>query len=176
MHVVVSIRADFFDRPLAHPALGPLVAAGSFGVTPDERTAELHDAVVLPAATVGVVFEPGLESAIVAEVANQPASLPLLQFTLAELFERRRGGVIIRKPPTNRWAASPAPSPAGPRSSTRRSTSPVRTAARRLLLRLVVPGDGTEATRRRVRYGELPPGSAAVAARFDDAPPPRRRP
>ena len=53
--------------------------------------AELHDAVVVPAAARGVAFESGLDRAIVTEVANQPASLPLLQFTLAELFERGRG-------------------------------------------------------------------------------------
>jgi hypothetical protein len=95
VHVVVTLRADFFDRPLAHAALGPLVAAHPFAVTP-MSAAELRDAVVSPAAALGVVFEPGLDSAIVSEVAHQPASLPLLQFTLAELFERRQGRVIAR--------------------------------------------------------------------------------
>jgi WD40 repeat protein len=36
------------------------------------------------------------------------------------------------------------------------------------MLRLVVPGDGTEDTRRRLRYSELPPGSVALAERFED--------
>src|SRR4029077_10392950 len=94
--VVVSMRADFFDRPLAHPALGPLFATPPFGVTP-MTVSEMHDAVTAPAADLGVVFEPGLDSEIVADVTNQPASLPLLQFTLAELFERRSGAVITRE-------------------------------------------------------------------------------
>ncbi|MDQ1520494.1 MAG: hypothetical protein QOI55_1567 [Actinomycetota bacterium] len=165
VHVVVSIRADFFDRPLAHPALGPLVAAKPFGVTP-MTASELHDAVVAPAAALGVVFEPGLDSAIVAEVANQPASLPTLQFTLAELFERRRGNVITRE------AYDAVGGIAGAIASRAEELyasldAPGQEAARRLLLRLVVPGDGTEDTRRRVRHSDLPAGAAAVAERFE---------
>src|SRR5204862_2283472 len=40
-------------------------------------------------------------------------------------------------------------------------------AARRLFLRLVVPGDGTEDTRRRVRRSDLPPGADDIADRFE---------
>src|SRR5262249_13806426 len=47
VRVVVTIRADFFDRPLAHPTLGRLIAAHPFAVTP-MTSAELHEAVVAP--------------------------------------------------------------------------------------------------------------------------------
>jgi serine/threonine protein kinase/DNA-binding SARP family transcriptional activator len=93
VHVIVCIRADFFDRPLSHGTFGALVAVNTFALTPMSR-AELHDAVVAPAAVEGVAFEPGLDDALVGEVADEPSSLPMLQFALAELFELRRGRVI----------------------------------------------------------------------------------
>ena len=165
VRVIVTIRADFFDRPLTHPALGRLIAAHPFAVTP-MTAAELHEAVVTPAAAAGVVFEPGLDSAIVAEVANQPAGLPLLQFTLSELFDRRQGQVIAR-------SAYDAMGGIGGAIGTRAEEiftaldAGGQEAARRLLLRLVVPGDGTEDTRRRLRYSDLPQGTIPIAELFE---------
>ncbi|MET0490923.1 MAG: BTAD domain-containing putative transcriptional regulator, partial [Acidimicrobiales bacterium] len=162
IRIVATLRADFFDRPLAHPTLGPLVGTSVFAITPMTE-AELHDAVVEPAAARGVAFESGLDRAIVAEVANQPASLPLLQFTLAELFERRRGRVVT-------WDAYQAMGGLAGAIASRAEAvwstldDVERDACRRLLCRLVVPGEGTEDTRRRLRYSELPPGTPAVAA------------
>jgi serine/threonine protein kinase/DNA-binding SARP family transcriptional activator/WD40 repeat protein len=161
VRVVVTLRADFFDRPLAHAMLGPLVAAHPFAVTPMSAP-ELHDAVVAPAARLGVVFEPGLDSTIVSEVANQPASLPLLQFTLAELFERRQGRVIPGAAYESMGGIAGA---IASRAEDLYASLDVagQDAARRLLLRLVIPGDGTEDTRRRVRYSDLPSGTPVVA-------------
>ena len=57
--------------------------------------AELTAAVAEPAAAEGVSFEAALEAEIVAEMAAHPASLPLLQFALSELFEHRVGDTIL---------------------------------------------------------------------------------
>ena len=51
--------------------------------------AELADAVRCPAAGVGVHVEPAVVERIVAEAELQPGGLPLLQHTMAELFQRR---------------------------------------------------------------------------------------
>ena len=93
IQVVVTIRADFLDRPLADSMLGSWVAQHVFGVTP-LTAAELHEAITRPAEHVGVRFEPALVSRLVAEALDQPGTLPLLQFVLAELFERRSGASI----------------------------------------------------------------------------------
>jgi serine/threonine protein kinase/DNA-binding SARP family transcriptional activator/WD40 repeat protein len=164
VHVVIGIRADFFDRPLAHRTLGALVADNTFGVTPMTES-ELHDAVVAPAAVLGVGFEPGLDRALVSEVVGEPASLPMLQFTLAELFERRHGNMISHD---CYEAIGGIVGAIATRAEEQYALldSEGRDAARRLLLRLVVPGDGAVDTRRRVRHSELPPGTADIAARF----------
>jgi serine/threonine protein kinase/DNA-binding SARP family transcriptional activator/WD40 repeat protein len=151
---VFGIRADFFDRPLGEPELGPLVARHIFTVTP-MSAAELSEAVRAPANAVGVGFEPGLDAEIVADVANQTAVLPLLQFALAELYEKRRRSVI----PTDAYremggvigavAARAEAVYAGLDADAKEDT-------RRLLGRLVTPGAGVEDTRRRVKRSALP--------------------
>ena len=47
-----------------------------------------------PAERVGAVLEKGLVGAISADVAEQPGALPLLQYALTELFERREGRML----------------------------------------------------------------------------------
>jgi len=164
VRVVATLRADFFDRPLGHPLLGPIVARMSFGVTP-MTVAELTAAVAEPAAAAGVSFEPALEAEIVAEMALHPASLPLLQFALSELFEHRVGdniplaaaqkmggidGAIVARAEALFAELSP-----GQQQS-----------AHRLFTRLVTPGEGGNDVRRRARRSELTADAAEVAERF----------
>ena len=73
--------------------IGPLVSEGTFPLPP-MKPAELDDAVVLPAARAGVFFDDGVVAAVVADAAASPAALPMMQFTLAELFERRVDGRV----------------------------------------------------------------------------------
>ena len=47
-----------------------------------------------PAAGAGVEVEPALSTQLVTDVLDQPAALPLLQFTLTELFDRKAGPVL----------------------------------------------------------------------------------
>ena len=47
---------------------------------------ELREAIVKPAATVQVQFEPGLVDAIFDDVVSRPGSLPLLQFAMREMW------------------------------------------------------------------------------------------
>jgi serine/threonine protein kinase/DNA-binding SARP family transcriptional activator/WD40 repeat protein len=93
IRVVTALRADFLDRPLADPVLGPLMVDHSVLVTPMAAT-ELHEAITFPAERIGVRVEAQLVSRVVAEMISQPGSLPLLSFTLAELFEKRSGATI----------------------------------------------------------------------------------
>ena len=88
LRVIVTIRADFYDRPLIYPRFGELLAERTEAVpplTPDE----LEQAIRGPVERVGVRPEPGLVAEMIADVAHQPGALPLLQYALTELFERR---------------------------------------------------------------------------------------
>ncbi len=85
--VLLTLRADFYDRPLLDPGFAEVFVPGVMNVLP-MTTDELEAAVVGPAERVGVTVEPGLLAALVADTAAQPGALPPLQFALAELFDR----------------------------------------------------------------------------------------
>lgn len=163
VQVIATLRADFFDRPLTDPVLGPLVAPNAFGVTP-LTAKELHEVITAPAAAAGVRFEPALTSRLVSDAVDQPGTLPLLQFTLAELFERRNGSNI----PLDAYEEM-----GGLAGSISRRADDVyasfnadeQDATQRLFSRLVTPGDGNEDTRRRVERTDL----AGVPGRVVDA-------
>ena len=90
LRLVITLRADYYDRPLAHPAFARILDQAAVNVRPLAPD-ELEMAMVEPARLVGVEFEPGLVARIAADTVSQPAPLPLLQYTLAELFDRRHG-------------------------------------------------------------------------------------
>jgi basic membrane lipoprotein Med (substrate-binding protein (PBP1-ABC) superfamily)/DNA-binding SARP family transcriptional activator len=88
---VVTLRADFYDRPLQHRDLAEAFLAGVVTVLP-LSAADLEQAVVRPAARVGAGIEQGLVAALVSEAVDRPGALPLLQYALTELFDRSGGG------------------------------------------------------------------------------------
>src|SRR4029077_21123777 len=88
LRVIVTLRADFYDRPLMYPRFGEVLAERTEAVpplTPDE----LEQAIRGPAERVGTRPEAGLVAEMIADVAHQPGALPLLQYALTELLERR---------------------------------------------------------------------------------------
>ena len=153
IRVVITLRADLYDRPLAYPDLGRLIQKWTEVVLP-LTPEELELAIRSPAERLGVSFEPGLVTKVVAEVVDQPGGLPLLQYYLTELFERREGRLL-----TSRAYQAIG----GMAGALNRRAEEIYTgldqagqaATRQLFLRLVTLGEGTEETRRRVRRSEL---------------------
>jgi hypothetical protein len=93
LRVIATLRADYYDRPLQHPTFARIVKEAAVEITPlaaDELVAAISE----PARHAGVGFEPGLVARIAAEAVGQPSPLPLLQYTLSELFDRRNGSVL----------------------------------------------------------------------------------
>jgi DNA-binding SARP family transcriptional activator len=85
VRVVITLRADFLASALTHATAGPLIRDRSVMVGPlgDD---ELHEVVVRPAEVAGVAVEPALATALVADAARSPGSLPMVQFALTEVF------------------------------------------------------------------------------------------
>ena len=92
--VVITLRADFFDRPLRHPGVGGLLRTATEMLTP-MTPGELERAISGPAERVGARCEPELVSELIAAMADQPSALPLLEYTLTELFELRSHGDVL---------------------------------------------------------------------------------
>jgi hypothetical protein len=90
LRVLVTLRADFYDRPLQYPEFGALIQQHTEVVLPLSTT-ELEEAIVGPAEKVGMSVDAELTATIVADVREEPGALPLLQYALTEVFERREG-------------------------------------------------------------------------------------
>ena len=93
LHVIVTLRADFYDRPLQYPEFGKWLKNRTEVVLP-LTAQELERAIAGPAEQVGVSYEPALIAALVSDVSEQPGGLPLMQYALTELFEARENGHI----------------------------------------------------------------------------------
>ena len=90
LRVVATLRADFYDRPLAIQPFGAAVNRATVTITA-MLPAELEAAVVEPAERVGRQVERALVAELVSAVVDEPAALPSLQFALYELAERSHG-------------------------------------------------------------------------------------
>jgi hypothetical protein len=154
VRVVVTLRADFYDRPLSYPQFGELLAARTEALAP-LTVEELERAVAAPAERVGVRTEPRLLTDIVFEVAAQPMALPLLQYALTESFECRENGMLTLS--AYRELGGIAGTLARRAEDLyARVDHEGRLAVQQLFLRLVTLGDeGSEDSRRRVLRSEL---------------------
>jgi WD40 repeat protein/serine/threonine protein kinase len=151
--VIITLRADFYDRPLYYPGFSTLMRDCSEIVLP-LTSGELEQAIVSPAARLGIQFEPGLVLKMVADVNQQPGALPLLQFALTELFERRDNHLLTyRAYHDSGGVLSALAHRADELYETLDSIS--QGAARQLFLRLVSIGEGGDDTRRRALRSEL---------------------
>lgn len=153
LRVIVTLRADFYDRPLVYPRFGELLAKRTEAVpplTPDE----LEQAIRAPAEAVGITPEPGLVAEMIADVAHQPGALPLLQYALTELFERREDDRLTLASYQDIGGVAGALSARADRIY--EATDALgRRATRQVFLRLVTLGEGRQDTRRRVARSEL---------------------
>jgi WD40 repeat protein len=151
--LVITLRADFYDRPLMYPGFGDLMRKRTDVVLPLSLE-ELQRAIVEPALHVGVDLEPGLVTAIVTDLSEQPGALPLLQYALTELFERRDGRVL--RLDTYHQIGGALGALAGRADELYEGLDDTgKAAAQQMLLRLVSVGDGDDLMRRRVTRAEL---------------------
>ncbi|MBE2268155.1 MAG: protein kinase [Anaerolinea sp.] len=153
VRIVITLRADFYDRPLIYPEFGEMVRSRMVTLLPLSPQ-ELERAIVAPAERVGASFEPGLVASIISDVNYQPGALPLLQFTLTELFDRCDGLTITRAAYDELGGVIGGLAKHADKLYQEHTDSD-KAIVRQLFLRLVTLGDGVEDTRRRVLRTEL---------------------
>ena len=153
IRVVITLRADFYDRPLLHPQFCQLLQQRTEVVVPLSAE-ELAQAVRGPAGLVGAELEGGLAATIVADVIEQPGALPMFQYALTELFEQREG---------RRLTVAGYRTGGGVSGALARRAEEVyrgldkagQATAQHLLLHLAIPGEGAYDARRRVLRSDL---------------------
>ncbi|MFC4118853.1 helix-turn-helix domain-containing protein [Nonomuraea zeae] len=151
--VVIAVRADFLRHFARYPDLTGVVRDTTL-LTGPMSPAELREAIVKPAAARGLTVERTLTARLVHDVADEPGGLPLMSHVLLETWRRRHGRALT---------LHAYESAGGLHGAIARTAEdlyddlppPLRQVMRRLLLRMVNPGQGAQDTRRPVPRPEL---------------------
>ena len=167
--LLLTMRADFMGQALAHAPfaealdraalkkmLGPLSADG------------LRAAIEEPARKLGVRFEAGLSERVQKDVGREPGRLPLLEFALAELWQRQSGRALSHAAyeaiggveQSLAWHAD---------RIWGSYNAPEQARIRRIFVQLVRPGEGTADTRQVVVREQLRPEDWELVRRLGDA-------
>ena len=184
VHVLLTLRADFFGRCWDHPSLLEWIKASHYLVKPLERK-QMREIIERPLELAGLKLEEGLAETILADAGAEAGSLPLLEHVLLRLWDPDKEGK--GKPLTHpryegigrlagaleahaesvfaTFGGLPARRGENPRSRQETIPTASQDLMRRMLLRLVEPGNETGATRRRATRREL----LALAASRDDS-------
>ena len=153
--LVLAMRADFFSKCVEreYSGLAKQIQDRMIAVPPMSRE-QLRHAIVKPAQRVGLEVEGELVEKAIADVEGAPGSLPLLQYTLKELWKERTnnqlrlatyiqlggiGGTLDKRATKVYEELEPLQ----------------KEAAKHIFLTLTRLGEGTEDTRRRVAKRDL---------------------
>jgi hypothetical protein len=95
--VLLTMRADFYDRPFAYPTLGRLIQQQQCPVLPLSNE-DLRDVIERPASLpdVRLTFDEDLVGDLLFDMQGQVGALPLLEFALEQLFHHRRDHRLTR--------------------------------------------------------------------------------
>ncbi|GAA1017768.1 hypothetical protein Aple_025150 [Acrocarpospora pleiomorpha] len=172
VRVVLGLRADFYAHCARLPVLVEVLQDAQVMVKPMNAD-ELRDVVTRPATGAGLTVEDGLVATILAEAGEQPGALPFVSHALWETWQNRSDGALTLADYHARGGVRGAIAQTAEREFDGFGPAE-RQAARRIFLRLIALGDGTEDTRRPIDRAELdgvadPPVIAGVLDRLVEA-------
>ncbi len=153
LRVVIAVRADFYGRLAEYAELTVALNEASLLVGP-MSPAELREAIVKPAQSAGLIVERALASRIVEEVRGEPGGLPLMSHALLETWRRRKGRALTLAGYEAAGGVHGAVARTAELAYTRLRPEEADV-ARRVLLRLINPGEGVQDTRRPTDRVEL---------------------
>ncbi|MFF9803574.1 helix-turn-helix domain-containing protein [Streptomyces coeruleorubidus] len=164
LRVVVAVRGDFYGHCAEHRELAEAVSHANLLVGPMSGD-ELREAVTGPATTAGLNVERVLTARIIDEIGDRPGALPMLSHALLETWRRRRGRTLTLAAYEEAGGVRGAIAATAEQVYGDLDERQART-ARRILLRLIAPGDRTADTRRPASRSELGTGELDVLERL----------
>ena len=164
--VVLVVRADFYGRCASYPALSRLLGANHVLVGPMRRD-ELRRAIELPARRAGLLVDPDLVDALIADIQDEPGGLPLLSTSLLELWQGRDGRRLRLAAYEHAGGVHGAVARLA-ESTYQRLDDGQRRTARTILLRLAGEGAGETVVRARVALEEFGEEARSVLAELTD--------
>ncbi len=85
LHIFIGMRSDFRGRLREYPEFAQKINKPYINVEHLNRQ-EIEEAIAKPAEWVGLEIEGGLKQQLINDVEDYPGSLPLLQYTLTQLW------------------------------------------------------------------------------------------
>jgi len=164
--LVLTVRADFYDRLLKHGRLATTIQSQQVNLGPMSRD-DLRACIERPAQAVGLDIPHTLVDAMLEEVEQDEGKLPLLEYALKGTWENRDGNRLTHDGYKRAGGVGGA---IGTRAQAlfealkaNGDTGDEQAAARRLFVSMVTLGEGREDTRARIGL----PDDAAVRAVVD---------
>jgi tetratricopeptide (TPR) repeat protein len=162
--VAATLRSDFVHRLEAYPELMLCLGRSAPYTLLPPRTDELAEMIREPATAAGLKWEQrdglSLDQELLRDASGFPEALPLLEYTLADLYERREGRLL-------RWSDYGGGLKGALISAAEdvvaASEGDAETAFRDVMRELVGVGEDGAATRRYASLSRFPVGSAARA-------------
>ena len=153
--LILALRADFVGKCLErdYSGLADRVQQGMVNVLPMALD-DLRDAIGKPAEQVGLTVEPALLTEILDDIAGAPGSLPLLQYTLKELWQQRQNNQLVLSAYHALGGINGTLDQKATEIYNRFNESEQRT-VQHIFQQLTQLGEGTEDTRRRVFQDNL---------------------
>jgi len=151
--IILSLRSDFLSSISFYPAFNEAINQHPKFILGVMNRANLQKAILLPAHKLGVTFQEGLVDKILDEIEHNKAQLPLLEFALYELWQKMQVRQITHQNLEDMGGITHAISHYA--NSTYNETKLNKDSIKRIFLKLVNVGSGTEDTRRVANLNEF---------------------
>jgi WD40 repeat protein len=166
--LVATMRADFLGNALSYRPFADVLQNADLKLGPMNR-AELTEAIEQPAQKLEVTFEAGLVDRILGDVDAEPGILPLLEFALTELWQRRSGKQLTHAAYEAIGEVQGALGRHANQEYAKFKDEADRERVRRIFIQLVRPGEGAEDTRRIATKAELGEQNWSLVKQLADA-------
>jgi WD40 repeat protein len=165
--LVATMRIDFYGNVLSYPSFADAFRNSDIKIRSMNRD-ELKDVIEKPANQMGVNFESGLVDRILDELENQTANLPLLEFALTELWDKRINNQLTHAGYQEIGAISKALASYADKEY-KKLKEDEQEKAPKIFVQLVRPGEKTPDTKRLAVQNELGNVSWNLVSKLADA-------
>ncbi|BDA66325.1 hypothetical protein CAL7716_004910 [Calothrix sp. PCC 7716] len=145
--VVLTLRIDFLSKLLDYEPFGKALKEYQQELLVRMNKEELKRAISLPATKLGFEFEPGLCQTIINHIQDGEGRLPLLEFTLTQLWKQQQSGRLTYQAYQKIGRVEQALANYAEAVYTSLSEEQQKT-AQQIFIQLVQPGEGTQDTRK----------------------------
>ncbi|MBN3939850.1 trypsin-like peptidase domain-containing protein [Nostoc sp. NMS9] len=165
--LLLTLRADFLGYALSDRRFADALQNADLKLAPMNRE-ELQQAIARPANKQGVRLEEGLAERILRAVADSPGNLPLLEFTLTQLWAKQQNRQMTHAAYEVIGGVEKSLANHAEAEFTRLNPEEQQQ-AQQIFVQLVRPGEGTEDTRRLATKNEVGDNNWDLVRRLADA-------